>query len=455
MDEIELEKQLDNFDKNIRIESLKLIRKKVDNNEIKIKPNSGFVNLHAHSFFSYNAYGYSPSHIAWLAFKNGLEAIGIIDFDVLDGMEEILEAGKILGLRTSAGLETRVFIKEYEDKIINSPQEPGVFYFVGMGFYKNPRFGSYEYNTLNKLRNIAKNRNLSIVNKINEYIPEISIDYEKDVLILTPSGNATERHIIVSIDRKIRELLKNDTDKLVLFWAEKLKLDKNKILTVINSSAELQELLRLKLMKYGTIGYIAPQKGSFPELEEVINMVKNTDALPTSTWLDGTNDGEKNIKKLLTLLVQKGVVLLNIIPDRNWNIKDTKEKEVKVRNLNEVIKVARELNLPIIAGTEMNKYGQKFVDEFNVPELYPYLNDFRNGAFFVYGHTQMGLLFNKGYYSDWSLKYLDKDLVRKNKFYIEVGKSIVPGKDYSQIKELFQNNISPDEILKILEMSKN
>ena len=47
------------------------------------------LNLHFHSFFSYNAEGFSPSHIAWEARKAGLYAAGLCDFDVLDGLESI------------------------------------------------------------------------------------------------------------------------------------------------------------------------------------------------------------------------------------------------------------------------------------------------------------------------------------------------------------------------------
>ena len=51
------------------------------------------VNLHAHTFFSYNAYGYSPSKFAWLARKAGLAVAGIVDFDVLDGVDEFSMRG--------------------------------------------------------------------------------------------------------------------------------------------------------------------------------------------------------------------------------------------------------------------------------------------------------------------------------------------------------------------------
>ena len=64
------------------------------------------VNLHCHTFFSYNAYGYSPTALAWLTRKLGFRAIGIVDFDVFDGVDEFLNACEAAEVRGSAGLET-------------------------------------------------------------------------------------------------------------------------------------------------------------------------------------------------------------------------------------------------------------------------------------------------------------------------------------------------------------
>ena len=50
------------------------------------------VNMHFHSFNSYNAEFWSPVRIAWESKKNALFASGIIDFDVLSGLEEFFEA---------------------------------------------------------------------------------------------------------------------------------------------------------------------------------------------------------------------------------------------------------------------------------------------------------------------------------------------------------------------------
>ena len=50
-------------------------------------PEGRNLNLHMHSFFSYNAAGASPAHLAYDARRAGLWAAGLCDFDVLDGLE--------------------------------------------------------------------------------------------------------------------------------------------------------------------------------------------------------------------------------------------------------------------------------------------------------------------------------------------------------------------------------
>jgi hypothetical protein len=434
----ELEKRLDDFDGKTRLLALKELKKRSRKGEIA-REKSTFVNLHYHTFFSFNACGYSPSHVAWLAYIKGLEVIGIVDFDCLDGVGEILEAGNLLGIKTTAGLETRVIIDEYKDKVINSPGEPGVYYYMGTGFYKPPVSGSKSEMLLNKLIDTSKDRNLYRLSSINEMLKDIKIDYEKDILPLTPKKNATERHMLTAIDSIVRKHFGGDTAKVSAFWIEKAGLDKGKTEQLVNNPPEFQMLLRSKIMKKSP-----DESKKFPSFEEATEMILDMDAIPTGTWLDGTNDGEKDIKPFLKRLIEKGISALNIVPDRNWNVKDPKEKEIKYNNLKEVIKTANELDLPLIAGTEMNKAGLKFVDDFGSSELAPFLNDFRKGAFFVYGHTQAARLFNMGSNSVWSKRHF-KSRILKNIFYTEAGKIIRPDKEYKGA--LIDDKTAPDEFL--------
>ena len=94
MNQIEsLEQQLDSFDAAKRKEALAKLWDLAKAGKIALAEPGSDVNLHAHTFFSYNAYGYSPSKFAWLARKRGLAVAGIVDFDVLDALEEFWAAG--------------------------------------------------------------------------------------------------------------------------------------------------------------------------------------------------------------------------------------------------------------------------------------------------------------------------------------------------------------------------
>ena len=54
-------------------------------------------NMHCHTFYSFNAYGHSPTSLAWLAKRHGFALIGMVDFDVLDAnpLDDIKNTAKI------------------------------------------------------------------------------------------------------------------------------------------------------------------------------------------------------------------------------------------------------------------------------------------------------------------------------------------------------------------------
>ncbi len=294
----QIEKELDERKLDTRLDALEKLKKKSDQGEVKILPRSDKMNLHCHTLYSYNAYGYSPSHIAWIGFKNGFNMMGIIDFDVIDGMEEFFRAGEILGLKTVVGIETRVFIPEYSDVMINSPNEPGISYFCGMGIYKKPESGSLAEKVLDKIRNISRQRNISVLDKLNPFLSPVSIDFEDDVVPLTLSGNVTERHSIKAYYERSKKIF-DDKDKRKRFWSEKLKVPIETVSELFNDEYELFELMRTKLMKHGSIGYIFPDQDNFPNIDEVIKMMDDIDILASYPFLNGTSHADGDVGQLL------------------------------------------------------------------------------------------------------------------------------------------------------------
>ncbi|HEY1719362.1 MAG TPA: hypothetical protein VGH42_13875 [Verrucomicrobiae bacterium] len=395
-----LERQLDSFDAGQRKNALAQLWDLAKAGKIQLAEPTNEVNLHAHTFFSYNAYGYSPSKFAWLARKRGLAVAGIVDFDVLDALEEFWAAGKLTGLKRCASLESRAFVPKFSARVINSPGEPGIAYNMGVGFPREIR-----HPLLAQMRQTAEARNRELVRRVNAFLKPVELDYDKDVLPLTPNGNATERHICEAYSKK------GDAD----FW-------RSKIGDCPGDPAKFQALIRAKTMKRGGAGYVQPDEGSFPLLAEMNQFVLDSGAIPTLTWFDGTSEGERAIEELFETEMACGAAALAIIPDRNYT---PGVKDEKVKNLYDVVALAEKKHFPIIVGTEMNAPGNKFVDSFETAELQPFVPIFLKGAHIVYAHSVLQRESGLGYLSDWAKKNF-KSVAAKNEFYEKLGRQLQP-----------------------------
>jgi hypothetical protein len=449
--EKELLELLNAFDADRRRSALRELKEMEEAGQISAPdPAPGWVNMHAHTFYSYNARGYSPARYAWEAHRRGLEAAGIVDFDCLDGTEEFLGSGLTLGLKAAAGFETRCFIPEYSDVEINSPNEPGVYYLAGTGFVEQPEPGTEAAETFEDMRRMARERNEAMMEKINAHVPEVAIDYDDDVLPLTPAGNATERHMLAAYESKAREKYP-DTGSLAGFWAEKLNVEQDRVEAVIDDLPALKGLIRKKLMKKGGVGFVEPDESSFPDIDRVVEAALDCRALASACWLDGTSEGESDPMAHFRFLKDKGIPTMTIIPDRNWDIDDPDEKQMKLEKLEEVVGVARELHMPVLVGTEMNKTSQRFVDRFDAPELEPYVQDFRAGAHVAWGHTLLKMTAGLGYMDDWSREQFGDDEEARNDFYRRVGAAPMPDKEGMKRLRGMDADAAPEDVLDLLE----
>jgi len=437
----ELEAELNDFDPAVRLQALRELVSLARRGEIPLEPEAEVANMHCHTFFSFNAYGHSPTSLAWLAKRRGFKLMGIVDFDVLDGVDEFLNACELVGVRGSAGIETRVFVPEFATREINSPGEPGVYYHMGIGFTTR-RVPEAVAGILADMRQRARQRNQDIVKRVNAYLSPVEIDYERDVLPLTPAGTPTERHIVVAYLRAAERTIRDP----VRFWADRLNVEPSQVTALMGDAPQFQNLVRSRLMKRGGVGYVQPDSGMFPSVETFHELVLGCGALPCAAWLDGTSEGEQAIEELLDLLIHKGVVALNIVPDRNWNIADPETRRVKVQNLYHVVRLAQELDLPLNVGTEMNSFGQKLVDDFDAPELAPARQAFMDGAYFVYGHTIMQRALGLGYQSEWARAHLPSRRAR-NDFYTRVGRQVPPGESGRARLEGLDPGMSPADLL--------
>jgi hypothetical protein len=377
------------------------------------------VNLHFHSFFSYNAEGWSPVRIAWESRQAGLYAAGLCDFDVLDGLDEFFAACDLLELRGTVNVETRAYLAEYASSDINSPGEPGVTYIMGGGFAGMPKPGTPAADGLAGYRRRAQERNVALVTRINANLAELAIDYERDVVPLSPGGCPTERHIISAYVNHAAAR-HSEPSALAAFWAGLLGVDSAAATNLLTDRPALEEKVRSKLAKRGGLGYEAPTPKTFPRVEDFVAWVKSCRAIPMVTWLDGTSAGEKDAKAMLECLRAKGCAALNIIPDRNWNLKPGPDREAKIANLTSMVREADAMGLPINIGTEMNRAGLPFCDDLDGEVLRPFKVSFVRGAEIMVGHTR--LLRHAGFsYSEPEAAAAYPDIHRRNEFFRAVG----------------------------------
>lgn len=197
-------------------------------------------------------------------------------------------------------------------------------------------------------------------------------------------------------------------------------------------------------MKRGGIGYVQPDAGAFPKMEETNRFILAAGGIPTLTWLDGISDGERDIEKLLEIASRSGTAAVNIIPDRNYT-PDVRDE--KLANLYQVVELAERLNLPVVVGTEMNSPGQKFVDSFDTKELSPLVPIFLKGAHIIYAHSVLQRRCGLGYTSDWAKKKF-KTTASRNEFYETVGRLLRPGQQ-ERLKSL-QADTTAKEILNLI-----
>ncbi|MCB2202724.1 hypothetical protein KQH56_01830 [bacterium] len=439
-----LVEKLDDFDPTRRRDAVRALAEMLAAGEVPTREKQPVCNIHAHTFYSYNAYDYSPSMLAFKARQEGIPFMGIIDFDTLDGVDEFLWACDQFNLRGTASMETRTYLPAFAEDVITSPNEPGVTYHILAGFTTS-EVPAPAQKILDDLRARLLSRNRRIVTILNAYLSPLHLDFETQVVPLSAGRTPTERHILDAYFSQSQERVANT----IRFWAEKLEMPEKVVSEEIKEAPRFKGLIRRKLIKAGGVAYQPADAETYPSLEKIHKLAKYCGALPTVAWLDGTSSGEQREPELLDFMIANGVVALNIIPDRNWNIADPAEQALKIRKLHEVVAMAGERDLPILVGTEMNKDGQKFVDDFNAPALAPVRGAFLAGAAFLYGHTLMARNAQRGFNSDWAEAHFTNRHA-KNAFYERIGRISPNTQTNRDLLQSLPIDRTPDDILRAI-----
>ncbi|NMA95949.1 MAG: PHP domain-containing protein, partial [Clostridiales bacterium] len=114
---------LNNPNVSIRLDSLKTLASYIEDGKIDRPIKGQDVNNHIHTTYSFSPY--SPTKAVWMAYNAGLTTAGIMDHDSIAGAKEFIEAGRLLGIATTIGVECRVDFSNtaLKGRRINNPDQ--------------------------------------------------------------------------------------------------------------------------------------------------------------------------------------------------------------------------------------------------------------------------------------------------------------------------------------------
>ena len=349
-----------------------------------------FVNNHIHTTYSFSPY--SPAKALWMAFTSGLSTAGIMDHDSVGGCFEFIEAGEVLNMATTVGMECRVDMSgtRIENRLINNPDQNGIAYMAVHGIPHTQIDKVAQF--IMPYQQERNKRNRLMIDNINaltaEY--EIIVDYNKDVLPISmqhDGGSVTERHLLYTLSLKLISSF-GKGEKLVNFLEKKLRVcSQGKVRQFLldeDNSFYAYDLLGVLKSDMVEKFYI-PATKECPKVWDVINLCRKTGAIPAYAYLGDVGvsvTGDKKTQKFeddyLELLFEEikslGFRAVTYMPSRN-----TKEQ------LDRVKKLCDDYGMFQISGEDINSPRQKFICEAMQDEEFKNLTE---AAWALIGHEK-------------------------------------------------------------------
>lgn len=382
-----------------------------------------WINLHVHTNESFSYFS-SPTESVMRAYDENVYYFGINDHYTIDGHGEFRAACAIAGLEPFYSIEAIALdvVTLAMKRRFNDPNNPGRIYIIGKGVTKDLGKGSREEGIFDGMKEAIRKRNMRIVERMNAHaegkgVP-LDLRYD-DVRALTPKGNSTERHVVQAFCEKVGSLSKSGDERIGLF--EKLlgvKLD-NK---TVEDQAELQTLVRAKLVKSGMPCYVEEDEKAFTSIQNLVQIFRQYGTIPTYGVMGNPiTEEEDDLEALFKKVTGMGMYGLDLF-----------EFRTKLERAREIVEAARAYGLPVFIGTEHNtKTEAPLTGEIGRdPGLYPYLKE---SADFLKGHQLLSELCDFGYLdAGGSARF--GDLNEGFRFFAGVGAMELPAERLEKLK---------------------
>ncbi len=289
-----------------------------------------YINNHIHTTYSFSPY--SPTAAVYAARMEGLCTAGIIDHDSISGAREFIEAAKLVNMPVTIGMECRVSMDgtRLEGRRTNNPDQVGVSYMT---------IQSVPHDQIDVLTEFFKpyqaarhERNRQMTQRINALLPEIALDYDKDVLPLSQAadnGGVTERHLMYALARKLTAQVGRGEAMVQKLSDMGLSLSEKQKKQMLDTAYPFYEYDLLGILKSAFVPKIfINATDECPKLKDMVALCKAVDAYLCYAYLGDVVDsvtGDKKAQKfeddylddVFECLKEEGVRAVTYMPTRN------------------------------------------------------------------------------------------------------------------------------------------
>jgi predicted metal-dependent phosphoesterase TrpH len=414
---------LNNDNLEIRLEALRKLMEGIEKGILKKPIKKGHVNNHIHTTYSFSPY--YPTKALWMAYNAGLTTAGIMDHDSIAGAREFIEAGKIIGIATTIGVECRVDFSKtpLNGRQINNPDQKSIAYIALHGIPHTQIDTVKEFFTpYTRERN---KRNRQMTEKINDIVKPfgVYIDFDEDVIPISRShegGSITERHLLFALSKKLIERY-GKGKKLVDFLKDDLKLPIKPRLEMylLDTENDFYEYDLLGVLKSDMVSkFYIDATDECPDVKDVIDFSKSIGAISAYAYLGDVGDSVTGDKKTQKFEDDYLELLFDVIRDLGFNAVTYMPSRNTMAQLKRVKDLCRKFGFFEISGEDINSPRQSFVCDALQKEEFKNLVD---STWALIGHEKAATLdISNGMFSNKTIeKY--PDLEQRIQVYKDLG----------------------------------
>ena len=322
-----------------------------------------YINNHIHTTYSFSPY--SPTAAVYAARMEGLCTAGIIDHDSISGAREFLEAARMMDLPVTIGMECRVSMDNtrLEGRRTNNPDQLGVSYMTIQSVPHDKIDVLTEF--FRPYRQARHVRNRKMVEKINDLLPQLALDYDRDVLPLSEAdkdGGVTERHLMYALAKKLTAQVGKGEAVIEKLAEVGVTLSDKQRAQMLDVEYPFYEYDLLGILKSAFVPKIfVDATDECPKLADMVKLCGQVDAYLCYAYLGDVGDsvtGDKKAQKfeddyledVFECLKEEGVGAVTYMPTRN-----TPAQLARLRGLCE------QYGMFQISGEDINSPRQSFI----------------------------------------------------------------------------------------------